>query len=460
MSSSRAALVLVLPVAALASCSLINSFDDLKPTTDSGAADSAIDGDDSTSMTETGTDAPITDSGADGADATPVENGLIVIGGSHAADGGTANVLGVIAPATGKLIGSYESLTVPIIRYDGLRDLWYIFSTPRPSFSLVATDTITLSIRRWDSTKNQLVELSKKTVPTPLADETTVVLRNRIAYVAQIPGDAGATYNLLAIDTTDPTMPSVGVASAPLTEPPFAAVGTRSALTSASGGFVNLLYIQNCAASDAGPTSCELALQRSSFSTAIGTAPTTTGSRVVIANVPSPAELTSVSWGSFLNVTGSTHDVYAYPPLVATDKVTLFEVEPSVATVIPGSTVTFKTSSRRLLPMAIAECNQIALVGDFDGQGIFAVPMTTDTGAKVEIQTLGRVVQRIFYEPYTGTVLLPFKQSMLFDITAYTLSGTATMPKLARRPAASWTPPNDLQPYTLATKQPLDFPCK
>jgi hypothetical protein len=110
--------------------------------------------------------------------------------------------------------------------------------------------------------------------------------------------------------------------------------------------------------------------------------------------------------------------------------------------------------------MAIAECQSTALVVDLLGVTLFAVPITNDPGAMSTSVGLGHPGQRVYFEPYTKSVLTPFKQGITFEIAAYTLGGTDKAPTLTKRPTASWDTPADIQSNSFAVKQPTEFVCK
>jgi hypothetical protein len=454
-------------VVAAFGCSLINAFDDLKPAQDSGTdtavvTDTAVENDTSDDTVDTGSPidtAVVMETGGD-ADTGPVDKGLIVVGAFVAGDAGPAQtVLSVLDPENGHRLGTDEKVTAPIIRYDGVRDLWYFFTTTKTtSFSLVETDVVTLSVRQWNPTTKAFVEKGKTVVPTPLADETTVVLRNRGAYVAQAPVDGGmVSYSLVAIDTTDPTMPKASTATTALSEPPIGATGTRA--SAGAGGTMNLLYVQNCVPADGGPTTCELAIDRAIYPSAATSAPNLSPTRTVIASVPSLGDATSPSWASFLNA-GAPYDVFAYPPITTGAKSTIVRLEPSTGVPIVGSSpISFGPSNRLLRPMAVAECAKAALIVDLLGQTLFAVPLSNDPAATQTGVSLGRPGQRVYWEPYTKTALAPYKQSINYAISAYTVGGTEKAPTLTFRGMSSWSPPVELQPNTLATKQPVDYTC-
>jgi hypothetical protein len=452
--------VAAVPLAAALGCSIINSFDDVKPATD-GGADSGIGEDvlvdtsseetaDTGSPDDTG---PMTDGGTDlGADTAPVDKGLIVVGTAAKNDAGvTENFAAVLDPENGHRLGTDEKVTAAIIRYDGARDLWYFFENASPSYNISPTHDITLTVRRWKPDTNTWVKLGTLPhVPPPLADETTAVLANRLAYVSQTNDDAGVTgYALTGIDTSDSSAPKLITPSVAITDPPLGVIGTRA---SPAGGTLNMVFVENCVGS-----TCDVTIQRAQYPTAAA-APTLSATHKKVGTSTTLATGTP-SYASFLNA-GSPNDVIVLPP-VGGGKDTLIRLQPASSDPVLGtSPISFGPSNTNLRPMAIAECQSTALVVDLLGVTLFAVPLSNDTGAMSTSVGLTHPGQRVYFEPYTNTAIAPFKQGITVDIAAYTLGGTAKAPTLAKRPTSSWSTPMDLQPNSFAVKQPVEFVCK
>src|SRR5690606_37974684 len=100
-------------------------------------------------------DGPIGDAGA---------HGLIVLGGEVERDGATTSVLTVLDPETGNEIAAREEMVVAGTRYDGARDLWYIFESPS-SFVPAPDERVTLHVRTFDPIRRVWTEHSKRELP-------------------------------------------------------------------------------------------------------------------------------------------------------------------------------------------------------------------------------------------------------------------------------------------------------
>ncbi|MBL8722075.1 MAG: hypothetical protein JNL79_39195, partial [Myxococcales bacterium] len=89
---------------------------------------------------------------------------------------------------------------------------------------------------------------------------------------------------------------------------------------------------------------------------------------------------------------------------------------------------------------------------------VYGVPLAFD--GTPSVFGLGRSGQRLYFEPYTHTVLAPYRASAVaFEIAALEITGTDKAPVFKKRSGTSWNPPTELQPILLAVKAPNEFPC-
>ncbi|HEY8090296.1 MAG TPA: hypothetical protein VIF09_20685, partial [Polyangiaceae bacterium] len=186
LAGRRAALVVAVAGGA-AACSLVDSFADLKPQVDAGTADAA----DATTG-EGGTDSGAGDTGA--GDSTSSEGGageggfpdkgVIVISGRVADDAG--NLLGVLTainPVDGtELTKARQGLNVPVVLYDGLRDLWFVIETDGTSLFPTPSDHAVLHIRTLNPADGTWTTLQSLQVPPPVFGLASAIT-NRIIYV-------------------------------------------------------------------------------------------------------------------------------------------------------------------------------------------------------------------------------------------------------------------------------------
>jgi hypothetical protein len=469
------ALALVLwPCAAAGGCSLVNSFGDVVSGMDAGglgegeggSADAPIDhttGDDSASS-DSAPDAPLVSEGGDatgdgpantgdggrGDGAAPPQAGAVVVGGTQASDGGF--VLSVLDPTTGMEL-SRQPMTVVGVRHDGLRDLWYVFEDDGGAGApfVVPTDTVNLHVYTLETSSGAWSQQAVLSVPPLVSPDLVAVLNGRLAYTAYAVDDAGPTggYELVLVDTTNPARPQVIDPPTPLADYPIGTIGTPK--PSDVGGTINLFHIDmTMCEGDGAAELCELE--------AVHVAVPTSGVPVVSAT---PVPITAVDpqgsegFGSY--VTGGPEDTLAFPPLGgASAYVELFSTATSVP--IAGSTATFGTTNPHLQNIAISECFGMAFaVGVPNDTQVYGTALAAGTAA-VRPVDLGHAGQAVEFEPYTSTVIAPFKANGSFAISAYRLGGTPSAPTLSNRTTAgTWSPPADLEPNFVAVRPPVPF---
>jgi hypothetical protein len=426
---------------AAAGCSLVNSLDPVERVAegDVAAADAAVAPLPSASAPpDAGPDVP------DAPIAPGTLEGAIVVAGQVEDDAGVlANGLTVLDPKTGAEIdpAKRESMTLAAIRYDGLRDLWYLFESGNGDFVPGAADTVFLHVRQLDAT-GTWTELSKTQVPAPQWYESIAVLRERIGYVAYAPVDSGSSFEFASFDTSDPAsvkpMDTLDLPSAPVT-----ALGTRS--STGPGGVVNLLRY-NAGSCDGGLCDVEYLPVRVPNSGQPVLAP------VVVVGQSKSGSLVGASYAK------RELDLVLFPR-VASGAPTTAQLYQPITAQPEGMPSSFTISDTGLRRPAIAECDGIAFtVGTNSDVYVHAIPLTGDGTGTPAKESTGHSGQSVYFEPYTKTVIAPFSQGAGYDYTAFRLGGTPSAPTLTAR-KADWAPPKDLRPILLGIRSPLPFPC-
>ncbi|MGH7271679.1 MAG: hypothetical protein ACREJ3_14705 [Polyangiaceae bacterium] len=484
---SLAVLAGLLPLAASVGCSLVYTYGAIQEK----AAVSDASADSTTPASEAGTDAgnasdaitspdvvadsggvtsrdsaadagaSIADAGPDVVDAGPLAPvGAVVVAGSVAKGLGMnawTYVLSVLDPTTGHEL-SRENMAVVGMAYDGLRDVWYIFEDLDDGTPLSlgpypggAGDREILHVRHLDTHTGAWTELTSLPVPV-LLSSYIAPLTDRLAYVAYADVDAGGGPELVSLDTTNPAMTSASLSDSavsitPMPFSPVGIMGTRAALTGAVGGTVEL--VQNTATGTS-PGSFQF------FSVKIGSSGVMppNGPFAVAASVD--GLVSAVGTGSYL--TGGS-DLFAVPDDDA--GAVLRQFDPVSGTHL-GSDVSFGATTSRFRPLAVSECAGVTFVAQLIGTLLYAVPIAGGTPLAYGVSnTLSNVV----FEPYTNSVITTVhvgtgSTSGSWEINALALSGTATAPALKSRAASgSWSPPSDLEPTTIAVRQPVPFSC-
>ncbi len=445
-TSLRLLAAVLVPASAVVACTFINGFDDVKPLVakDSGGPD--------TGSVDTGeivdTGSPIDSAAEVPVDTGPVDKGLLVVGAQIAGDAGPGvPVLSVLDPADGKRLGTDEKVTLVAVRYDGTRDLWYLWiNKSGTSFDPAPTSEVELQIRSYNREKSTWTTLSTLKVPTIADEATSTVLLNRVAYISYV---TATTFELSVIDTTNPAKPTVITPGLALTgSPPIGLLGTRAA--TGGGGTVNMISVGDCVSGV-----CKVSLERVTVPAAINP-PTNAGKKQVVDTLELAAG--QPTWASFLNG-GSPQDVIAVPPTGAATKVTISRFVPQTNDPVSGATpVTFTSAKNTLRSMTVSECLKTVFLADLLGTQVYAIPLAFDGTST--LFGLGRPGQRLYFEPYTHTLMAPYRASAVaFEIAALEVNGTEKAPTFKKRTGGTWGPPAELQPMVMAVKAPNDLPC-
>ncbi len=474
-----------------AGCSLINAYDAVKesPGDDGGVGDDDATGADVTSTSDVTTasesgssgggdgsgDVAPADTGApiDSASETTVTTtpeaavdagspaGAVVIGGHAVNAGVTTNVLSVLEPTTGMEM-SRTPMWVLGVAYEGARDLWYIFDTgtaatgPAPS----PTIPVVLHVRQLDTRPAGTwawTELATLTVPQPASGQTIVPLVDRLAYIASVATDSGPASELAVIDTTSLGVPvadasSTPIASAALDFSPVGLVGTPP-MTGVGG---NLVIVQNTSnAGDAGSFQ---------FMTAAATV-----NGVTIGSGPYPLgaarnQQQLVGFGASVGSAGY-QDLFAAPS-VAQDggfAGTLSEWTTTTTVVEYNNTVTFPATGSRFDPIAFSACSAVAFIAEGltappNQNLVFAVPIAGPSSSIGTFAVSANAVSSVAFEPFTNTVVVASDVASDSFILGLQLGGPGTAPVLSNR-TTTWSPPTDLVPTWVATRQPASFTC-
>lgn len=427
-----------------AGCSIVNSFDDLKPLTDGTYGPSSQSGGDASTS-----EGPFTEGGADADAGAAPTSALVVTGLVDTDSGAPPHVLTVLDPATGAEIAPREPMVVTAIRHDGVRDLWFIFESSTTDFAPGSGDKTFLHVRKFDLATRSWSELSKREVPVPQSYDSVVVLTDRVGYVAYRPSDAGGTaVDFVTLDTASPANVGVLATQALTGSTPLGAMGVRS--TTGPGGNVGLLRI-TCAGPP--PALCPLeilpVLVPNGGTPAIQ-APVTVAS---ISRFATPSYASLADLDRNVVVIPSADPADAAAPTSAV----LFEPRNHVA---EGTPTTFSFKDSVLRRAAVSECQRVAfVVGGNADLDLHAVPLTGDgQGTTFKIST-GHSGQSVFFEPSTSTVLTPFSQGAGFDLSAFRLGGTKAAPTLTPRKKPDWNPPTDLRPILVGVRQTQPIVC-
>jgi hypothetical protein len=458
------------PVVVAAACSIVNTFGDVKQ----GSPDATTDN----GMMETGP----TDTGRDvesGKNDGPVESGpnypnigVIAISGRVADDAGNLQgVLTAIDPTDGhELPNAREMLNVPVVLYDGPRDIWFVIETNGQSLFPTPADKAVLSVRTLDPVAGTWTELGTLRVPPPVFG-LAAVITNRLVYVGFDPlVDSSSGTSFVTLDTSDPTDPQIYAASTPLDIQPQGIIGTRS--RTGNGGPVDMLESVQCADAgtgdeDAGDDGGDAG------SGGIGGGYCLNVQHVIVPTNPDPATLGYTNqlgaffgrpaYGSYLGLPpgDSPQDVIAWsepgsnpgspgPTFIHT-------YTPANGTMSP-SQISFQTSDGFFQPFAFAECLQQAiLTATNEDLSVYAIPLGSAGGMSARAPTT-HSGQSVYFEPFTSTVLSPFTQGDGYVLDAFTLAGTADKPSLIQR-STGWNPPSDVRPEVLAIRRPLPLKC-
>jgi hypothetical protein len=469
---SLRAIAFVAPAAGVGACSLVNSFGDVKEAPPDSSADT-------TGMMETG---PVETGGHDGesgASETSTEGGpnfpdlgCIVVSGRVSDDAGNLQgVLTAIDPVTGnELPKARQMLNVPVVLYDGRRDIWYVIETNGQSLFPTPTDKAVLHVRTLNPDPKSAAggtwtDLGSLQVPPPVFG-LSAVLSNRLVYVGfDNTVDSASGTSFVTIDTSDPTNPTIYPGAPGLDVQPQGIIGTRS--RTGNGGPVNMLESVPCP-NDGGTVD-----DAGDAGGGIGGGYCLRVQHVTVPTNPDPATLTFYvdlgpffgrpAYGSYLGLPpgDSPTDVIAWslpggnPGSPGPTQIHTYQPSNEA---IAGTAIPYQTSDGFFQPFAFAECQQQAiLTATNEDLSVYAIPLSSAGGTLAQAMTT-HSGQSVAFEPYTNTVLSPFTQGDGYVLDAFTLGGTVAKPTLTQR-SMGWNPPADVRPEVLAIRKPLPLTC-
>lgn len=437
---------LLLGTAFGAGCTLVNPFDDVRTASEGQYA--ALPPTTTTGLSDGG--AALGDASKDGSvpPRAPLAGAIVMSAESaRRGDNQMDYFLTVLDPATGNEVnrGARENMVVAGVRYDGLRDLWYIFESGPGHFAPTPDDTVYLHVRQLDMVSGTWTELSKTLIPSLNHYDSIVALRDRLVFVAFAPAGSAYPLNLVTLDTSNPS--NIGFLGDPVpipwSSPPLGLLGSSS--TTGPGGTINLAQInkQLCV-----NRMCDVEFLKffvpNSGSPRLSDAPTRVGSTLSYA-VPALAKL-SIS---------EQHSVVFPPPVTSGGNATVQLFQPGSAEVV-GPTISFAIRDLALKRAATADCEDtLFVVGTNNDTRLYAVPLF-EGGKAASIETT-HSGQAVYYEPSSRTVFSPFNQGAGTSYSAYRLGGSKAEPTLSVR--TDWMAPGDLRPLLLEIRQPLPVRC-
>jgi hypothetical protein len=355
-------------------------------------------------------------------------------------------VLAVLDPKDGHELSPRENMVVSAVRYDGLRDLWYIFESKTNDFVPGAGQPVVLHVRSLDVKTGAWTELSQTPVPTLQWYESIGVVNERLGYVAYVDPEAGAGLVFVTLNTSNPALISI-VSSLPVDLNPVGVVATRSG--TGTGGVISLVRT-NVPACSGNACPIELVPVR-----------LPNGADPIMDPAVQVGTTSKFAPASFAAMTTADRDLIITPRANSDASTPSFAstFDPQTHSQI-GTASAFLINDSALRRAAISDCTNTAFViGTNSDLFVHAVPIFDDGGGTSTSAPTGHSGQSIYFEPTSKTVLVPFGQGSGHDFTAFRLGGTADTPTLTKRLAPDWSPPDDLRPVLLGIRQPVPLTC-
>jgi hypothetical protein len=392
---------------ALASCSLINAFDEVAElgSSSSGGLGGAGTGG------GTGT-------GGGGGDVVQADPGLVVVGGK--ADD-TVDVLVALSPQTGEELARLEG-TYSAAVHEAQRDVWFLIQ---------GTEARAAKFNRrsneWE------YEGGAQTV-TEVADPLHVFALN--GYLAILDG----SFKLQVFDTSDlGSFEPKGEADYPTGL--WGAVGTPTS----AGGEVHTISL-SCPGA---PDFCDVLLARIQIDASdVQQFPPAT-----IVDDVDTMEVGSEQGSIAFNPTSNS--VVAVVPGIGAAVTDVFLTSRS-HTAIDSLTLTQYTAQPRLA--AVDPCQSVVYVLGPLNQTMVAKALSSSADNTEMNKAIGITGQGLVYEPYTRSLILQ-QQSGNFTIDAWSIVGTETAPDLRKRLGGSWAPPT-VRPTFLSVANPRSPLCE
>jgi hypothetical protein len=463
-------------VALVASCSLINSYDEVKPAVDETGGRTSSGGGSETGGTDAssggsggssggsggsgGTEAGA--GGASGSGGTQASGGAPATGGAAIEDSGAdafvpggdggaivafiaaSSRLVVLNPADGALLSSEPMGNVRGIANDLDTDLWYIFEqTGTP------VEPIKLHVRQLNVNSGRWHEVGTAT-GAPHPSSRPQVMNGRLAYLSTPTPAApdAAAFTLTILNTEDPArVVPLGTPQRPL--PAGLKQGVLAAPTPTLGGVINVGILAACnQPTDGGVPACDANLVKYSV---VGTT-VTEGLTKTVGRV-----LGSGNFVFTLDVRGPSAVVGVpadNPPVPqpsgcsqnTADQGSVFKLNMnSLANV--GSPVAVPTNSERFQGAAYDTCFDSAFLTTLlADKAIWSVPLA---GGPVDKQCQSAGGAGLILEPYTRTLIRQVQGGAAPEF--YSISGTPSAPRITSKALPQL--PRDFVPTIVAVRE-------
>ncbi len=437
-----------LSLAVAAGCTIVNSYDEVKPRREVGYGSNPK------------VEEPLADAGGttdpgdaqaeDVVDSGPTtDHELLVVAGQVEQDGGAREaVLAVLDPITGHELGAREPMHVAGVAHEAARDLWYVFEAPS-SFVTSPADVVKLHIRTLDAKTGAWTELSNTIVPTLFFYESIAVTNQRITFVAH-PAEAGSPSRLVTLDTSNPAAPQQ-LDSRDVSPTPSGMVAVPSG--AGAGGQLALVNVGTAAAGECEAGLCNAKVKSFLIPNSGGVSELGTGL------YGGMVSFGTVSYGTV--VCGGGPDVLLMLPKSGAGPHTLHLLDYSQTPPAPRSTVDFtmNPNSTLLRRSAVDNKRRVAFVVEANTDtNLHAIPLN---GTKVAKVSLGHSGQSVYFDPASDTVFAPFNQGGGHTFSAYKVSVTAANEiQLTARVAPEWDPPANLRPLVLGIRNPKAYACQ
>ena len=355
-------------------------------------------------------------------------------------------VLYAIDARTG-LAFTQEFATVAALAYDGLRDHFYVFEADKLPVPAAARGKMT--VRSFDVAAGEWTVLSTiENILLPRSPRDLVVLRNRLAYLTDNQGQTGIELALL--DTLNPGGVQVTIPeSYPLTPDPATSIvgmiGTHHPI--ANGGFINIVQTK------AQMQSCTVELKQIVID----------GQTVTIApgSVSAGPAFDCNSEIGWARDPSTNLQLLVLPPLPGQMPAegTLLRIDPQTQATLDQQSfpVSESPSALKLLPPAIASCEQLAFIAEAGGKTVVVAPIAGGTPSSL---SLGHGIDALAFEPKEQRALTRQMQGAQFALSAVGLSGDCAEPVMSLLDAeAGWQPPVFLEPRIIAVTEAYPPQC-
>lgn len=463
--------ILLLLPGLLAGCSLINSFDDVKPASTGAGGTSGSGGSGGGGGGTAGSGGTSNVGGSDGGTVHPAPTkGLIVLGGTDATsgvlsvlEGGSAGDAGTVAGTELKRESLATGAQVAGIAYDGAagRDDWFIFLAS--DFPAAPDKVADLEIRYFDDATNSWSLISKKTTLPPPKPGTFAVLNQRLAYLSYTIVGTTPVSSLTLLDTTDLknvqeiTVPTLS--ALPADAQLIGLLGARGAIGDPTGlgGQLTVIYTTGCMGGF-----CQLQIL-----------PITVGDSVA-PSIPKSID-TFLGTPAFASTVIQQRNYYALPQPTGTNLHFVSNDPRSPDVLNSFNAPDFATN---LGGLTLDECSSVALWTSVNDDTLVGVTLGANLGANVALGWPGQLVHwdpfsaaRVSATAHSGTVIATFNPKLagtaMTDagdggpqgpaLSAFTVTSNGTSVSIA--PSTRWAAPTDLNTNVMEVRFPVGFAC-